>query len=227
MLFSILIPTLDQRRSKFIKLYSGLSEQIDRASGADETELLSYSDNGENSIGYKRNQLLARAQGEFIAFVDDDDEVGDDYVALICRALKEHPDVDCIGIKGSITFAGGHSHVFVHSLQYDSYFKKNGIYYRPPYHLNPIRREIALRYGFEEIDFSEDIDWALRLCCDRALKKEFFIDKIIYYYHSRRSWIYQAAIDFTEPVRHALGIRHVNRIRLRRWLQARIPGHGR
>jgi hypothetical protein len=42
-------------------------------------------------------------------------------------------------------------------------FKQGGIYYRPAVHINPIRREIARRYRFEEVSYSEDIDWAMQL----------------------------------------------------------------
>ena len=45
-------------------------------------------------------------------------------------------------------------------------FLEGGVYFGPPYHLNPIRREIAYRYKFEDINYSEDIDWAMRICRD-------------------------------------------------------------
>ncbi len=80
-----------------------------------------------------------------------------------------------------------------------------------------MRREIASRYRFEEINYSEDIDWAMRICRDRALQQEYCIDKILYVYHTRRSWRYQYLLDLTEPVRHAFGLQLSNRLRLKRW----------
>ena len=145
-LLSVLIPTLESRGDQFQRLLKKLRGQIDSASCASEMEIICFLDNKEHSIGYKRNRLIEQARGKFVAFVDDDDDVSDDYVALICNAIREHPDIDCIGIKGVIAFAGKHPHHFVHSLQYRHYFKKGGIYYRPPYHLNPLKREIVRRY---------------------------------------------------------------------------------
>ena len=94
------------------------------------------------------------------------------------------------------------------------------MYFRPPYHLNPVKREIASKYMFEDINYSEDIDWAMRICRDGALKKEFLIDKVIYFYNSRRSRYYQALLDLSEPFRHALGLQLANRVRMKRLLKS-------
>jgi hypothetical protein len=64
------------------------------------------------------------------------------------------------------------------------------------------------------VSCSEDLDWALRMRDDRALQREEFIDSVLYYYHSRRWWCYQWLLDGTETLRHKLGIRMVNRLRL-------------
>ncbi len=106
MLFSILIPTLDNRHEQFSRLYERLNEQINEKFLAKEVEVLYFSDNKQHSLGFKRNKLIEWAKGKFIAFVDDDDNVSDDYVPIICRTIKENPDIDCVGIKGIITFRG-------------------------------------------------------------------------------------------------------------------------
>jgi len=219
MLFSILIPTLEDRQDKFNNIYSKLSQQISANSLTNKAEILFLLDNREHSIGYKRNELMKLAKGKFIAFVDDDDDVSDDYVPLICRTIEENPEIDCIGIKGIISFCGNNPRIFIHSLRYKKYFTKEGTYFRPPYHLNPIKREIAVKYSFEDISYSEDIDWALRICRDQALQKEYFLDQIIYYYYSRRVWSYQRLLDRSEPLRHALGLQLVNRIIIKRRLK--------
>jgi glycosyltransferase involved in cell wall biosynthesis len=223
-LLSILIPTLESRRELCQQLCQKLGQQIRENALDEDAEIVWLLDNGEHSVGFKRNTLIERAKGEFVAFVDDDDDVSDDYVPLICRAIKDHPDIDCIGIKGIITFAGRHPRLFIHSVQYQDYFSKDGTYLRPPYHLNPIRRDIAGRYRFEDISYSEDIDWAMRLCRDGALQREYFLDRIIYFYRSRRSWLYQVLLDQSEPIRHALGLRLANRLRVKRWLKRMADG---
>jgi glycosyltransferase involved in cell wall biosynthesis len=215
MQLSLLIPTLECRRNQLSCLVEGLESQVRNAGRSSDVEILTNRDAGEHSIGYKRNILLGRAKGEFVAFIDDDDEVSERYIELICGALERRPEVDCLGIRGIITFRGSHPREFVHSLRYSDMFSRNHTYYRPPTHLNPIRRAIALRYRFPDVSYSEDLDWALRMRDDRALQREEFIDSVLYYYHSRRWWGYQWLLDGTEAFRHKLGIRMVNRLRIR------------
>ena len=218
-LFSILIPTLEERRAQFNRLAEKLRAQIAAASLEETVEICVDRDNREKSIGLKRNELIQRARGEFIAFVDDDDEIHDNYVSLICAALRDHPHVDCLGIRGIVYFRGTHPRQLIHSTQYDHYFSRGGVYYRPPYILNPLRRVIAQRYPFEAVNFSSDIDWAMRIARDRVLQREHMLDLDIYFYFSRRHWLVQAAIDATEGIRHPLGLQFANRLRLARWLR--------
>jgi len=214
MQLSLLIPTLECRRNQLSRLVEGLEFQIRNSGRRSEVEILPFRDAGEHSIGYKRNILLGRAKGEFVAFIDDDDEVSERYIELICCALGRRPEVDCLGIRGIITFRGSHPREFVHSLRYSDIFSRNHTYYRPPAHLNPIRRAIAVHYRFPEVSYSEDFHWALQMRDDRVLQQEEFIDSPLYFYHSRRWWGYQWLLDASEPLRHKLGIRIVNRLRI-------------
>jgi len=212
MLLSILIPTLECRSASFAALRDELVRQIACSCRQSQVEILSECDNGGVPTGTKRNTLLNRAAGDFVVFVDDDDEVSSEYVESICRAIESHSDIDCIGITGTITFLGSHPRTFVHSLRYRDYSSKGGIYTRPPYHLNPIRRSIAVSFKFRDVYYSEDIDWALRI--REQLKKEVFLDPVLYYYHARRYWPYQWLLDRTETVRHRMGLRLTNRFQI-------------
>lgn len=214
MLLSLLIPTIESRQHLFRRLRESLNTQIKASRWASDVEVLHALDDGTQPIGQKRNQLIERASGRFVAFIDDDDEVSSDYITRICEALEENPDVDCIGIRGVITFRGSHPHVFIHSVRFNDYFSRHHTYYRPPYHLNPMRREVAAQYPFKHISYSEDIDWALRIRRDGVLKTEVFIDSVLYHYRSRRCWTYQWLLDQTETFRHRFGIRLSNRFAL-------------
>jgi len=86
MILSILIPTLEARRALFDRVQGQLAGQAAAAGIEEDIEILDCRDNGERSIGWKRNRLIERAQGEFVAFVDDDDTVSDDYLPRICQA---------------------------------------------------------------------------------------------------------------------------------------------
>ena len=81
--------------------------QIDNASLNEQVEIVHFLDDRRHTIGAKRNWLLDRARGQFVVFIDDDDDVNDRYVSLICRTLKEHPCIDCVGIKGTIASEEG------------------------------------------------------------------------------------------------------------------------
>ncbi|MEN6534696.1 MAG: glycosyltransferase [Bryobacteraceae bacterium] len=212
MLLSLLIPTVESRQHLFSRLAENLNTQIRESRWAHEVEVLHALDDGRQSIGEKRNRLIERASGRFVAFIDDDDEVSTDYVSRICEAIEKNPTIDCIGLRGVITFRGSHPHMFIHSVRFDDYFSRNHAYYRPPYHLNPMRREIAARYRFRDVSYSEDIEWALRIRRDGALKTEEFVDSVLYYYRSRRWWSYQWLLDQTESFRHRFGIRLSNRL---------------
>jgi glycosyltransferase involved in cell wall biosynthesis len=222
MLLSVLVPTLEDRRILFNRIRGQLATQAANAHLQDDVEILHLLDSGERSTGWKRNRLIEQARGEFVAFVDDDDTVSDDYLPRICDAIRSHPGIDCIGIRGIVRFRGSHPREFIHSIRYPDYRTSGGVYLRPPYHLNPIRRSIASRYRFADVYYSEDIDWARSMASGKVLTNEHFIDSVLYHYDSRRSWKYQWVLDHTETIRHRLGLRLDNRLRFERFLKTRI-----
>jgi glycosyltransferase involved in cell wall biosynthesis len=171
---SILIVTLKSRQHLFNNLKRILKNQL-----TDEVEVLVSSDEKENTIGAKRNELLKSATGEYVCFVDDDDAISPFYVSEILNAAKDAPD--CIGIKGVITLKGVGPRIFIHSLQYKTWFEKDNIYYRCPNHLNPIKREIAQSVGFPLISNQEDKIYSHNI--KDKLKTEKLIETPIYYYY--------------------------------------------
>lgn len=179
-LWSILICTLEERTQLFERIYNQLKTQIDQLGLENEVEILYCRDNREYSVGFKRNLLEREAQGEYTCFVDDDDLVHNNYIKMIYDALQEKPD--CVSLIGIITFDGHSPMPFIHSIDYDSYFARDGRYYRPPNHLNPIKRSIALEFKFPEINTGEDTDWAMRIARAKVLKKEAKINTPYYFY---------------------------------------------
>ena len=100
---SILIATIPQRFVMFEDLQFRLKWQINTKYN-NQVEIIN--DCSMNcTTGEKRNHLLELAKGKFIVFIDDDDEVSDDYVESIIEAIDSNPEIDCIGMKGKIKIA--------------------------------------------------------------------------------------------------------------------------
>ncbi len=172
---SILICAIEERKHKLIQLLRHLEAQSTK-----EVEILVKSDDRQMSIGEKRNFLLQEAKGDYVCFIDDDDWVDGEYIPLILEALKSKPDV--VGIVGIMSTNGKSQRRFEHTILYGGYFELNTIYCRPPNHLNPMKRSIAIQFEYKEINMGEDTDWALRVMESHLNQVEVMIDKPIYHY---------------------------------------------
>ena len=72
---SILIPTLKSRIDLLSQTVYLLHGQMLECNAFGDIELLFDSDNGEVSTGEKRNKLIEKAEGKYIVFLDDDDDI--------------------------------------------------------------------------------------------------------------------------------------------------------
>ena len=179
---SILIPSLNERKNSFDVLKADIADQV----GNRQVEILSLCDDGQLSIGQKRNMLLVQSTGEYVTFVDDDDTVSPDYVEKILKALSPNPD--CCSLTGEIVFSDGYSRPFIHSLRYDRWVDdhEGKVYYRPPNHLNTVRRSIALQVKFPPLNNGEDRAFSMGI--RPFLKTEEWIEGVIYNYVCRKTF---------------------------------------
>jgi glycosyltransferase involved in cell wall biosynthesis len=143
-------------------------------------EILCQIDNGEATIGQKRNDLLSNAKGEYLCFIDDDDRISSNYISLVLEAIQKNPD--CCSLNGLIITNGINPKNFIHSIKYNSWYEENNIYYRPPNHLNCIKSQIAKQFKFPCISNGEDRDWSMQIASSGLLKTESEINETIYYY---------------------------------------------
>ncbi len=169
---SILICSVIGRERKLNRLLEELKQQYHKA-----IEILVEIDNREITTGAKRNILLEKAKGDYIAFIDDDDRISINYVVKILRALKTNPD--CCSLNGFL-IRPKHVFPFYHSIDYLKWYNKDGIYYRSPNHLNAVKRELALQAKFPDKTMGEDVDYSTRL--KSLLKTETKIQGTLYYY---------------------------------------------
>lgn len=151
---------------------------------SDEVEILIAADSGQLETGTKRNKLVASAEGAYIVHVDDDDRVSDNYVGSILQAIDDSPGVDAILIRGvriqqgviqSLQPVGiigrvppmSRPNSTVQLFDYRIGGKEaevtQGVLWRSPGHLCPIRASIAKAVPFEPLWSCEDLRWAEKL----------------------------------------------------------------
>jgi glycosyltransferase involved in cell wall biosynthesis len=153
----------------------------------DQVEVLTLVDNKEQTTGAKRNALLEMAKGEYIDFIDDDDEIKDNYLPLVMMGVNSGSDV--VGMR-LIHYQEGKIYGYTtHSIRFKEWKNipgENGIwtFQRCPNHLNPVRRELALKAGFPDLTIGEDRDYSYRL--RPLLKTEYMIEEPIYFYMERK-----------------------------------------
>jgi len=187
---SILIPTLHQRKDVFSDLKRRLEDQIIKYGLTNDVEIKHRIDGGQMPIGYKRNELMYMANGEYVMFIDDDDEVADDHLYHIMEGItKGH---DCVTFNGKITFNGENEKDIIFSLKNTNYSEVDGTRYWPPTHLCAMKQEVAIFNPFvvikggktrqERMDNGTDVTFTLDIVKQGLLKNEYHIDKKLYHY---------------------------------------------
>ena len=177
-LCTIMILSIPSRIQKhLIPLYEKLLKQ---AESYPEVEILCLIDNKKMSIGEKRQSLIDIARGKWVAFMDDDDDVTDDYMETIVNTIKKEPaDV--------ITFD---QHCIVNGREFTVNFDMNnpneryipGMTHikRPPFHMCFWRAEIAKQAKMESSSYGEDFAWCSLMY--PKIQSEAHIDKILHLY---------------------------------------------
>ena len=161
-----------------------LLTEIDSQKNGDIEVLTDIDEGGVRTTGHKRNELLARARGEYVAFVDDDDMILPGYVPKILEGIKTKPDV--IGFRGYMTTNKTNRVNWIISKDMPYELSKdefgNPVYLRFNNHLSPVKKEIALQIGYPDKFIGEDYDYAVRLVESKLIKTEYFIDDFLYHY---------------------------------------------
>jgi len=174
---SILICTTPERESMFKELFAELNKQAIQAGGGIQI-LYDDSPKGTVTIGEKSNRLLRLSKGEYVCRFDSDDWPSENYISEILKAIEKQPD--CIGFKIDCDMEGVKK-TAASSIKYDWKDNIDGYdYVRSIYHKTPVKRDIALQAMFPDKSFGEDYEYSMRI--KPLLKKEIFIDKVLYYY---------------------------------------------
>lgn len=183
MKLSILICTIPGRFRPVhntIELINRLTDQAAFKS----CQILYLGDNKSMTVGAKRNKLLSIADGEFVAFVDDDDQVSDDYVDTLLRYCDL--GIDCVTIGVDYYQDGRNKKVYDYTFKTNINFRdeKTGVPTagRMPDHLCLWKKDIATRIQFPEMNLSEDRIWSEKqILAGYQVEHRFF--KVIYTYN--------------------------------------------
>ena len=181
-LLSILIPSIPSRfESHLFPLWNYLKRLIDESNMSKDIEVLILTDNKHRSIGAKRQALLNLAQGEYIAFMDDDDKPNDKYIInflyeVLPNSVKSdvitfNQDVSINGEQFPLTFKFGH--------EVNEEPNKDG-FTRPPWHVCFWRRDVVQHCTFPDSNYGEDWAWAEQ--ANKKAKTSHHIDEFMMTY---------------------------------------------
>lgn len=179
MKWSILIPTVVTRPDKFERLMNSLAPQVEKYKG--DIEVVVCWNNFEHELSELRQAMIEDATAEYINFIDDDDDVTEDYCDQIYPLLD---GVDYVGFRVNFIQNGEKQKQVIHSLTCEGWTDNAEGYYRRGTLINPTKRELMLKAGFKDSDYRkgipEDVTYAKNV--DKLLKTEHFIDKEIHIY---------------------------------------------
>lgn len=172
--WSILIPTIPGREGGLTKLLDSIREKATRICPAMRYEVCLAFDNRETSIGLKRQQLLKDARGKYLSFIDDDDDITDEYIEDLWACIQG--GFHTMRLRGQMK-----QYNFVHSTEItmkSPMATKDEIplFQRPPNHLNPMLADVAKLIPFKDAVHGEDLDWTLSLYKTGFLTTEYRSD---------------------------------------------------
>lgn len=176
--WTILVATLGQRAARFERLLAVLLPQVERH--GDDVTVCAYYNHGERPLGEVRQALVEHATSAYVSFVDDDDELPEYHVDEVLSRLDG--EVDYVGWRMQTYVDGRPLKPTFHSIRYTRWFDDARGYYRDVSHLNPIRRDVALRADFRRGSPPEDVSWADQV--RPHVRSEAYVDRVMYHYRS-------------------------------------------
>ena len=174
-ILSVLIPCVPSRREQAWALFDKLSAQ---AEGLD-VEVLLLLDNKTRTAGKKREALVQASRGEYVAFVDDDDDVAEDYVSAILAALDDD-DPDVIVFNSQATINSAPPVLCLHDLTFPNEQYNPAGFRRAPWQMHAWRGDLARATPFPDVSNAEDWPWCEAML--KHVKTQAKIDRVLYHY---------------------------------------------
>lgn len=179
--WAILIPTIPQREALFLRLLAGLLPQLDGLAGR--VRVVAWRNSGTPRLAEIRDALIAGAETDYVSFIDDDDTVPEYYAAEMLGALAGRPDH--VGFKLAYYRDGALEEIVEHSLIWPKWGRSaEGVLYRDLTHIDPIRRDLALRgrFALARPGRAEDRVWVKQVRPHVNRDREAYLDKVMYHY---------------------------------------------
>lgn len=171
-LLSVLIPHLPERKDKLNRLLNQIVQQVKGLA----VEILI--DDSDKTTGEKRNSLLKAANGVFVNYLDDDDEIADNYFEKIFPYLNDKTDT--IGFVMDFQ-AGSFSMPMVCCAAVAERKAYSGIMFCPITPIQVTRKSLCA--PFPPITKGEDIIWSREMYPILKNSKSRFINEILYIYN--------------------------------------------
>lgn len=182
MKLSIIILSIPERLQMLWLLINELSRQCYK----NPVEIIYFGDNLTKSVGEKRNDALKLAKGEYVAFIDDDDMIKEDYIESLLQAISSGPDVVSFIVDEWYNDKEARYQVFqtISRRCLDPTLKKKygrPVLTMPPNHLCCWKRELALLVPYPFRNRGEDHIWAESMAA-KYKYNHVALDKILYIY---------------------------------------------
>ena len=191
-LLTIAVLSIPSRlRDQLPLLFGKLNEQAE----GKPVEIIALLDNRKSTIGRKRNAATSIARGDYVVFVDDDDDVAEDYVDSLLDAIDRGDQADCIVFDAWVTWNGNAGKLCRYGIEYEDEDRADA-YYRQPNHICCFRTEVARRVPYEDVSWHEDFHWAKAI--RPHLHKQVRVERVLYHYRCDPQ---TSAADWPEELR--------------------------
>ena len=192
---SFLIPSIPGRESSLTRLTQSIHEKMARLAPSLRYTLNLGFDNREMSIGMKRQRMIQESEGKYSAFIDDDDEITDEYIEDMRETIQGSYPV--MRLRGRI-----HPYTFTHSLENSltTSMARGEVFLRPPNHLNPMMTDVAKLIHYKDAFRGEDLDWTIRMSRTGFLTSEYKTDdsRIHYIYNMGERKVDPGSLTFQQ-----------------------------
>ena len=192
---SFLIPSIPGRESSLARLTQSIHEKMARLAPSLRYTINLGFDNREMSIGMKRQRLVQESKAKYSTFIDDDDEITDEYIEDMRETIAGSYPV--MRLRGRID-----PYTFTHSLEntLKGAMARDTVFLRPPNHLNPMMTDVAKLIHFKDALRGEDLDWTIRMSRTGFLTSEYKSDdsRIHYIYNMGERKVDPGSLTFQQ-----------------------------